>query len=142
MTTENSYGKLVKLGDIDQTIADKDEDIRGRHVVDKDGLKLGKIDALLVDDKERKIRFLEVETGGFLGIGERKSLIPIDAISTITEDEVHIDQTGSTVAAAPAYDPALVKETVWADTYQYYGYVPYWGVGYTYGGMPHLKTGA
>jgi sporulation protein YlmC with PRC-barrel domain len=150
MTTDSSYGKLVKLGDVGQTVADKDKDIRGRHVVDKNGVKLGKVDALLVDDKEHRVRFLEVETGGFLGIGERKSLIPIDAISSITDHEVHIDQTGSTVASAPAYDPALVNDSpdgpavvddsFWGETYHHYGYTPYWGLGYAYPGFPHFAV--
>jgi sporulation protein YlmC with PRC-barrel domain len=142
MTTEISYGKLTKLRDVDQTIAEGDDDIRGRQVVDRNGLKLGKIDALLIDDKERKVRFLEVEIGGFLGLGERKSLIPVDAISAIDTDVVHIGHTRETVGAAPAYDPALADEPVWEDFYNYYGYEPYWGVQYTYAGLPHFKTSA
>jgi sporulation protein YlmC with PRC-barrel domain len=138
MTTNGSYGKLVKLGDVGQTVADKGSDIRGRQVVDKDGLKLGKIDALLIDDADRKVRFLEVETGGFLSPGERKSLIPIDAIATIDDHEVHIDQNGRTVAAAPTYHPALVDETVLGNTYEHYGFLPYWGAGYAYPGFPYI----
>jgi hypothetical protein len=105
---------------------------------DKDGLKLGKIDALLIDDADRKVRFLEVETGGFLSPGERKSLIPIDAIATIDDHEVHIDQNGRTVAAAPTYHPALVDETVLGNTYEHYGFLPYWGAGYAYPGFPYI----
>jgi hypothetical protein len=73
MTTDVSYGKIVKLGVVGQTVADGGKVVRGWRVIDKDGVKLGKIDALLVVDKERKIHFLTVETGGFLGISERKS---------------------------------------------------------------------
>jgi sporulation protein YlmC with PRC-barrel domain len=138
MTTNETYGKLVKLSDVGQTVADKNMDLRGRQVVDKDGLKLGKIDALLIDDADRKVRFLEVESGGFLGIGERKSMIPIDGISTIGPDEVNIDQSGKTVAAVPTYDPALIDETVLGNTYQHYGFLPYWGTGYAYPGFPFV----
>jgi sporulation protein YlmC with PRC-barrel domain len=141
MSTEITYGKLVKLADVGETVVKDDDDIRGRHVVDQNGVRLGTIDALLVDDKERKIRFFEVEIGGFLGIGERKSLIPIDAISAIEKDEVHIDLTRESVAAAPAYDPALGQESVWGETYRHYGYVPYWGAQSTYAGLPHFTSG-
>jgi sporulation protein YlmC with PRC-barrel domain len=140
MTTDD-YGKLVRLGDVGETVADKAEDVRGRHVIDKDGHKLGKIDALLIDDKERKVRFLEVESGGFLGLGERKALIPVDAIVAIDADEVHIDQTGATVAAAPHYDPALVELTFFEDVYGHYGILPYWGLGYIDSSFPHFQAG-
>jgi sporulation protein YlmC with PRC-barrel domain len=134
----DEYPKLVKLDDVGETVADKDDDIRGRKVLDKDGLELGKIDALFIDEKERKIRFLQVETGGFLGIGEEKSLIPIDAITGVSDHEVHIDRTGGTVVAAPKYDPALVAEqSFYENTYSHYGYLPFWGPGYMY---PHIAA--
>lgn len=138
----DEFPKLVKLDDVGETVADKDEDIRGRKVIDKDGVELGKIDGLFIDEKERKIRFLQVETGGFLGIGEKKSLIPIDAITGISDREVRIDRTGSTVAAAPEYDPALVaEEGFYENTYHHYGYLPFWGLGYAYPAYPHYRLG-
>jgi sporulation protein YlmC with PRC-barrel domain len=139
--TTNDYGKLVRLDDVGETVADQAEDIRGRHVIDKDGHKLGKIDALLIDDKERKVRFLEVESGGFLGLGERKALIPVDAIVSIDAYEVHIDQTGATVAAAPSYDPALIEPKFFEDVYGHYGILPYWGLGHIDSSFPHFQVG-
>jgi sporulation protein YlmC with PRC-barrel domain len=143
MATEK-YSKLMKLGDLGETVADPNQDIRGRKVIDKDGLELGKIDSLLIDDTERKIRFLQVETGGFLGIGEKASLIPVDAIAAISDNEVRIDQTGSTVTAAPAYDPDLVDEQkVYENIYNHYGYLPFWGDGYQNPAFPypHYRVG-
>lgn len=138
----DEFGELVRLGDFGETVADEDEDVRGRKVIDKDGQELGKIDALLVDDKDRKVRFLEVESGGFLGLGEKKSFIPVDAITGITAHEVKIDRTLQQVAAAPPYDPALVqKGTFYESTYGYYGYMPYWGMGYAYPAYPRYHTG-
>lgn len=129
----DEYATLVTLDDLGKTVADVSEDIRGRAVIDKDGQEIGKIDALLIDDRARKIRFLRVETGGFLGIGEKKSLIPIDAIASITKDEVHINHSKSQVTDAPPYDPALVQEqSFYESTYASYGYVPFWGIGYMY----------
>lgn len=108
--TNAEVDTLVRLGDTDQTVADRESDIRGRQVVDQNNKPLGKIDALLIDEKEQKIRFLEVASGGFLGLGQAKSFIPVDAITKITDDEVHINQTAERVAAAPAYDPALADQ--------------------------------
>ena len=129
--TDNTLATLVRLDDIDKTVADKGSDIRGRKVFDKNHQPLGKIEGLLVDDKEHKIRFLEVGSGGFLGLGEAKSLIPVDAITEINEDEVHIDPTAEKVAGAPGYDPALANQThFYENTYGYY-YTPLWGINHT-----------
>lgn len=58
--TTNEFGKIVRLSDVGETVADKDADVRGLKVIDKNGEELGTIDALLVDDRERKVRFIEV----------------------------------------------------------------------------------
>jgi len=94
-----SVPTLSSLRDTDRTISSSDQDIRGRMVKDKDGRDLGRIEDLLVDDIERKVRFMEVATGGFLGFGESKSFIPIDAITRMTPDEVYISHTREHVPA-------------------------------------------
>ena len=127
-----STNTLVKLSDLDHVIADPDDDIRGRTVRDANGEDLGKVDDLLVDAKQRKVRFLRVESGGVLGIGATPSFIPIEAVTDVDE-EVHINQSANTVADAPRYDPELVErpQTDYYDrVYGYYGYVPFWGPGY------------
>jgi sporulation protein YlmC with PRC-barrel domain len=134
MTTQNN-ATLSKLSDIGRTVDGAANDIRGRKVKDKDGKDLGKVHDLLIDDDEGKVRFLLVEHGGFLGIGETTSFIPVDAITRIAEDEVFINHTRDHVAGAPAYDPALINDRVYHEgIYSYYGYAPYWGAGYAYPG--------
>jgi hypothetical protein len=115
---------LKKLQDLDRTVATPAEDIRGRMVKDKDGHDLGTIDGLLVDAVGQKVRLMEVATGGILGLGQTKSLIPVEAITRVTDDEVYISHTREHVAGAPAYDPKLVKEdsTYLSSLYPYYGY--------------------
>jgi sporulation protein YlmC with PRC-barrel domain len=134
MTTQNN-ATLSKLSDTGKTVDGAANDIRGRKVKDKDGKDLGKVHDLLVDDDEGKVRFLLFEHGGFLGMGETKSFIPVDAITGITEDEVSINHTRDHVAAAPGYDPTLINDRTYHEgIYSYYGYGPYWGVGYAYPG--------
>lgn len=136
--TDANRGTLIKLGDTDFTVADPQEDIRGRNVIDRSGDEIGEVDALLIDDQEMKVRFLQVAAGGFLGIGERHFLIPIDAITRIDQDHVHVDQTRQDITGAPAYDPDLsYDEDYYSGLYGYYGYRPYWGLGYTYPGYPY-----
>ena len=62
--TDVKSRSLVKLGETDLTIATKDEDIRGRDVVDNTGEKIGEVSALMLDEGESKVRFLEVASGG------------------------------------------------------------------------------
>ncbi|MGI8881205.1 MAG: PRC-barrel domain-containing protein [Jatrophihabitans sp.] len=131
--TVNEDASLYTLGDRGQTVDGSANDIRGREVKDKDGAGIGKVADLLIDDREEKVRFLLVEHGGFLGFGETKTLIPVDAIIKITEDDVLINQSRDRVASAPGYDPDLVDDRPYhSSIYSYYGYAPFWGQEYMY----------
>ncbi|MEJ1088682.1 PRC-barrel domain-containing protein [Microbacterium sp. Mu-80] len=133
-------GGLIKLSESAERISSTDEDIRGRTVRDRDGEELGTIKDLLIDDDEGKVRFLEVASGGFLGIGQDKTFMPVDAITAVTEDEVRIDQTREHVAGAPAYDPELVRQREnYAGILDYYGVGPFWAPGYQYPGYPYYR---
>lgn len=132
---------LVRMSDTSYQFTDRSEDIRGRKVLDRSQDEIGKVDDLFIDQSEGKIRFLEISSGGFLGLGETKFLIPVDAITSISEEEVHIDQTREKVAGAPRYQPELVDARLLTDTYDYYGYMPYWGVGYSYPAFPVADVG-
>ncbi len=123
---------LSRLRDNAKTVSSSDEDIRGRMVKDKDGQDLGKIEGLMIDDVEHRVRFMEVATGGFLGLGERKSFIPVETITRITPDEVHIDRTRAHVAGAPSYDPAVATE----DAGYLFSLYPYYGYGANTGSVP------
>jgi sporulation protein YlmC with PRC-barrel domain len=129
---------LHRLDDTNLTVADPAEDVRGRKVVDKAGEEIGKVEHLVIDDREHKVRFLEVGAGGFLGLGETKFLVPVDAIVRLDEDTVCVDQTRERVIGAPRYDPDLVRERDWEDLYGYYGFAPYWYPGYAPGAFPYF----
>ncbi|QNP61722.1 PRC-barrel domain-containing protein [Streptomyces genisteinicus] len=131
---------LTTLTDSDQAVAHAEEDVRGRKVRDAEGNDLGRVADLLVDAEERKVRFLLVEHGGFLGLGEKKSFVPVDAVVRVTDDSVHIAPSHQQVAGAPAYDPDLVDAgEYYAGVYRHYGYAPYWGAGYVYPGYPFIR---
>ncbi len=108
--TTHDFTTLSLLGDSDLTIADADEDIRGRTVKDADGTEIGKIDDLLVDTDDRRVCFMRVESGGILGMGETQLFIPIDAITRITDVAVWIDQSHEHVSREPRHEPRLVTE--------------------------------
>jgi hypothetical protein len=134
--------QLVRLRDTDQTVSRSDEDIRGRMAKDKDGLDLGTIEGLLVDEAERKVRFMEVASGGFLGLGESKSLIPVEAITRVTPDAVYIGHTLEHVAGAPRYDPELMHTELeyFFNLFPYYGYPPSFGLFPSTDVSPYAKS--
>jgi sporulation protein YlmC with PRC-barrel domain len=140
VTTEHEQtvqANLIKLGETDLTVSDPAKDVRGRKVFDRDGEELGKVSGLMIDDREHKVRFLEVSGGGFLGIGDHTVLIPVDAISRIDDEHVHVNQTREHVAGGPKYDPELAKDpTSWLGYYGYYEVLPFWTPGYIYPGYP------
>ncbi|MCC6239381.1 MAG: PRC-barrel domain-containing protein [Phycisphaerales bacterium] len=129
---------LLRLSETQLGLANPDEDIRGRRVVDRDGKDIGKIEALLIDDQERKVRFLQVVSGGFLHIGRSRLLIPVDVIQSITPDKVQIDRTREHVAGAPPYDPVITEDPDWQAYYAYYGAAPFWAPGYMYPMYPYF----
>lgn len=121
------------MGDSGQTVDGPANDVRGYEVRDQTGNGIGKVADLLVDDAAEKVRFLVVERGGLFGFGETKTLIPVDTVTKITEDEVFVDQTRERVASAPGYAPHLVEDRPYqSSVYSHDGYMPYWGPGYLY----------
>ena len=67
---------LVRLGDTELTLADGADDIRDRTVFDRNGDEIGRIDGLIIDEDERRVRFLQVASGGFLGRANRGCSYP------------------------------------------------------------------
>jgi uncharacterized protein YrrD len=65
---------LVRLGDSNFVPANPEDDLRGKEVYDAEGQRIGSVEDLYIERKEREVRFLEVGAGGFLGIGEKRFL--------------------------------------------------------------------
>jgi len=134
--------ELDKLNDSDLILANPLEDIRGLKVLDKDGAEIGHVSDLFIDRAARKIRMLEVRAGGFLRLGERHFLLPVDTIAAVDEHEIRVNQTRERVDHAPAYDPKLLElptRSAWEPFYGYYGVSPFWGNGYMYPSIPMTR---
>jgi sporulation protein YlmC with PRC-barrel domain len=118
---------------------DPGEDVRGRKVFDREGEEIGKVDDLFIDPTERRARFLSVKSGDVLGLGGKKLLIPIDAITPVAQDKVVINHRRDRIVAGPQVDREFEKGTSKAaDTdavvlacYEFYGIAqPYWNPTY------------
>jgi sporulation protein YlmC with PRC-barrel domain len=126
MAHEHAHATLVKLSDTEWTVAEPADDIRGRRVLDSEGEDVGEIDDLWIDAREHKVRLLQVASGGVLGLGATTFLLPVEAMTQISDAAVSIDQRRERIAGAPRYDPALVDQRYLGDLYGHYGYAPYW----------------
>lgn len=121
----HQHEELVKLSDSTLRLEAPEQDVRGLDVYDRGGERIGSAEDLYVDEQERKVRFLDVGAGGFLGVGEKHFLIPVEAVATVVEDRVTIDHGREKVTGAPPYDPTVVPDPGYRrNLYDYYGY-PY-----------------
>ena len=138
---ENSI--LIRLSDTDFDLSDQD-DARGRTVIDQHGNDIGDVNDLIVDPQQRKVRFLLVTSGGFLGIGSRMMLIPTESISRVTNKVVAIDQASPRGFKSSLYNPTLIDRSRERDDYgNYEDYrnreYPRHGYGYGYSGSSWHK---
>jgi sporulation protein YlmC with PRC-barrel domain len=98
--------KLVKMSDSDLRLEEPWQDIRGLEVYDVNGEQIGSVEDLYVDRDSSLPRFLEVSAGGFLGIGKKHFLIPIEEVSRdIDADRVTVNQPRDKVVESPDFDP-------------------------------------
>lgn len=125
--TENASeeASLVKLSDSELVLESPEQDVRNRDVCDKGGEEIGSVADLFVDEEHHRVRFLEVRAGGFLGLGEKSFLIPVEAVIEVDEEKVRVDQSRQEVVESPPFDTSVVpRATYQRDIYDYYGYTP------------------
>jgi sporulation protein YlmC with PRC-barrel domain len=103
---------FVKLSDSDFVLENPEQDIRGKDVYGVDGEHVGGVDDLYIDRQERKVRFLELVAGGFLGIGGKHLLVPVEAITEVGEARVTIEPGRTEKVAGPQpFDTAVRPPT-------------------------------
>jgi PRC-barrel domain protein len=106
--TDASGGTLVHTKDLDKFELPKDEpDPRGWDVRSADGTKLGKVEDLLVDTAERRIRYIEVALAKDIakGFARDYALVPIgQARLDDDDDDVIVELSSTDLASLPRYD--------------------------------------
>ncbi len=109
MTKRTAAGPgLVKLSDSALELRNPNQDVRGRKVFDNNEEEIGTVEDLFADEEERRVGFLDVGAGGFLGLGEKHFLIPIEAVLEVKEDRLIIDQSREKIVDSPPFDPKVV----------------------------------
>ena len=127
-TGDGTSSGLVKLSDSELVLEDRTQDVRGLDVYDKSGEQIGTVEHLYADAQERKVRFLDVGAGGFMGLGQKRFLIPVEAVSEVREDGgvVVVDQSRQKVTGSPPFETDVVPQPPYQrEVYEYYGYPPF-----------------
>ena len=118
---------LVRLSESGLALEDLTQDVRGLDVYDEDGERIGTVEDLYADAQERKVRFLEVGAGGFMGLGQKRSLFPVEAVSEEVREDgvVVVAHKRRKVADSPLFEADVVPQPPYQDElYKYYGYPP------------------
>jgi sporulation protein YlmC with PRC-barrel domain len=103
------YGILGKTA-----ISNTAEDIRGSHLYGKNDEKLGKIDDVIFDHSSGDVRYVVVDTGGWLS--SKKFIVPAERLqaSPKHEDDFEVNLTKEQVESFPPYDESDLKsESQW-----------------------------
>jgi len=100
----------------DYRFTDAAEDIRGSKLYGVNDEKLGKIDDVIFDHSTGSIRYLVIDTGGWLST--KKFIVPADRLRASAEhkDDFAVDLTKEQIEAFPPYDEShLESDQQWAD---------------------------
>ena len=114
---------LIKLRDSDLPRDYTAKALLDGDVYDQDGQKIGTVKDLYVDSEDEDVRFLDVGAGGFLGIGEKHFMVPMEAVTDTSGGGVTIEHTSEKVEGSPELDTKGVPEDAYQqEVYDYYGY--------------------
>jgi sporulation protein YlmC with PRC-barrel domain len=103
----------------------------GENVLDKKGDSLGKIEDLAIDFEQGRIRYAILSFGGFMGMGEKRFAVPVQALKRFGDDDrllLNVDREKLKNAPGIEKDewPEFDDQTYVTDVYKFYGYAPYW----------------
>jgi hyperosmotically inducible periplasmic protein len=109
--------------------AAKASDVIGKTVLNNQGEKLGKVEDLAVDVESGRIVQVILSSGGFIGIGDRLTAVPPEALHCDADHKVlHLDADKEKLANAPKFEPSKWGECSDANhlaaVYRYYGEEP------------------
>ena|SRR5579872_6866441 len=101
----------------------------GARVENARGETLGRIEDLILDPADGRVAAAIVSMGGFLGIGERLTAVPLPVfIYDETAGRFVLDVDRDTLRRAPAFDPGdwpELMDRVWAaDVQAHFGFPP------------------
>jgi sporulation protein YlmC with PRC-barrel domain len=123
---------LVRMDESSFVPANPEDDVRGKDVYTIDGKVIGSVEDLYIDRQEREVRFLEVGAGGFLGMGEKRLLFPVEAVTEVAAGRVTIEPERTQKVEGPApFDTKVVPPSAEQRRAEDYAWLPYGDTGRT-----------
>lgn len=115
---ENDGGsKLVRLEDFEGELEEPWQGAQGLKVRDKFGEEVGTVEDLYIYEDAQAVHLIKVDLEG------RHVLIPVDALTTATEDGVDVEQDKGTMTESPEFDSDEVPDAETSRAaYAHYGY--------------------
>jgi hypothetical protein len=77
-------------------------ELRQSRAFDSGGRYVGDVANLYVDD-DRELHFVDVVTSGFLGLGKKHHLVPVEAIADEAPGSITLGVDQQTIEGAPAF---------------------------------------
>ena len=106
MESGQPRSNLTKLSETDLPLEEPWQDMRGLAVYDNRDEQIGSVQDLYVDREVRLVSYLVVSAGGFLGIGKKHFLVPVEEVSRdVGGDRVTIQVPKDKVLNSPEFDP-------------------------------------
>jgi len=106
MESSGQRSNLAKLSELDVPLEESWQDIRDLDVYDVADQQIGTVEDLYVDQGARQPRFLVVSAGGFLGVGKKHFLAPVEEVSRdVGEERVTVTVPKDKVLNSPGFDP-------------------------------------
>ena len=98
-------------------------ELRLSRAFDSGGRYVGDVENLYVDD-DRELRFVDVVTSGFLGLGKKHHLVPVEAITEESPGQITLGVDQQTVEGVPdlANPKAAPDDELQRSTREHYGY--------------------
>jgi sporulation protein YlmC with PRC-barrel domain len=106
MESGQQRSNLTKLSEMDLPLEEPWQDTRGLDVYDIADEQIGRVEDLYVYRESRLAKYLIVSAGGFLGVGKKHFLIPVEEVSRdVGEDQVRVNQNREKVLNSPEFEP-------------------------------------
>jgi sporulation protein YlmC with PRC-barrel domain len=105
MESSGQRSKLAKLSELDVPLEEPLQNIRDLDVYDVTDQQIGSVADLYVEREARRPIYLVVSAGGFLGVGKKHFLIPVEEVRRdMGEERVTITVPRDKVLNSPEFD--------------------------------------
>jgi hypothetical protein len=120
---EDPYMALIRL-ELHEHPAPPHHEIREKGVLDSEDRIVGTVANLYADEGSRQLRFVDVLTSGFLGLGRKHHLLPVEAISEEGPGSITLGIEQETIESAPPFqNPHVVPDEEYQRTIrEHYGF--------------------